>query len=406
MTTTATEIPIGERVRFYRQAQQKKQAVVAGLAGITEDYLSQIERGVRTPTVPLLHRLSRILDVPVAALFGEPSFEPDSTVHPIGAVLQRTLTSYHAVNGDHDAAELGLLRTRLGEAWTTWQTSRARFSETAALIPELVADVQSATRSLRRHDDAGVRREACRLAADMYFLLRTFTKRIGRPDLALLVADRGVSAAEDADDPLRVAAAKWNLGQILLSRNEPESAEELAICGVRELRRALPEQTPDRAALEGALWLVAAVAAARNGDCWTARDRLRDQAMPAAEVSGDGNVFWTVFGPTNVMLHSVSVEMEAGETAEALRLADRVDLASSPSLERRTTFAIEVARCYELRREDAAVFLHLLNAESTGPEDLRYNVMARDLVRGLLKRARPTYASQVNGLAGRIGLYA
>lgn len=30
-----------------------------------------------------------------------------------------------------------------------------------------------------------------------------------------MVADRAVMAAEAADDPLRIAAAKWNLGQIL-----------------------------------------------------------------------------------------------------------------------------------------------------------------------------------------------
>jgi transcriptional regulator with XRE-family HTH domain len=49
------EVRIGERLRFYRQAKGKTQAVVAGLAGVTEDYLSQIERGLKTPTLSLLH---------------------------------------------------------------------------------------------------------------------------------------------------------------------------------------------------------------------------------------------------------------------------------------------------------------------------------------------------------------
>ncbi len=39
-----------------------------------------------------------------------------------------------------------------------------------------------------------------------------------------------------------------------------------------------------------------------------------------------------------------------------------------------------------------------------GWEDMRYNNLARELVQGLLKRARPTYAPQVRGLAERIGL--
>ncbi len=69
-----------------------------------------------------------------------------------------------------------------------------------------------------------------------------------------------------------------------------------------------------------------------------------------------------------------------------------------------TTFALEVARCYEQRRDDPGVFLHRVNAEASGPEDMRYNALARDLVQGLLKRAWPTYASQVRALAERISL--
>ena len=48
--------------------------------------------------------------------------------------------------------------------------------------------------------------------------------------------------------------------------------------------------------------------------------------------------------------------------------------------------------------------MHLMSAESTGPEDLLYNLLARDLLRGLLKRARPSLVPQAQGLAARVGL--
>jgi hypothetical protein len=133
---------------------------------------------------------------------------------------------------------------------------------------------------------------------------------------------------------------------------------------------------------------------------------VREKAWAAARTAGEGNVMWTVFGPVNVALHAMSLEMETGEAGEALRLADDIDASALPSLERRTTFALEVARCYEQRRDDPGVLVHLANAESTGPEDMRYNTLARELVQGLLKRARPTYAPQVRALAERIGLLA
>lgn len=395
------EVRIGERLRFYRQAKGKTQAVVAGLAGVTEDYLSQIERGLKTPTLPLVHRFSKILGVRVSELLGESATEHDERVHPVGYAVQRALMSYA---GTADEPDLENLRGRVNAAWSTWQGSPHRYTEVSEVLPDLIIDVQAAQRGLARSSSADEQREAQRVSADLFFLLRTFTKRIGRTDLSLLVADRGVLAADAADDPVRMAAAKWNLGHILLAQGETDGAEEVAMTAIEDLHHDTSDDDVDAVGMAGALWLVSAVAAVRNNDPWTARDRLREKALPAAQVTGDTNVMWTVFGPTNVGLHAVSVEMEMGEAGEALRLADDIDISRSPSLERKTTFALEVARCYEQKRDDPGVFLHLVNAETSGPEDMRYNTLARDLVHGLLKRARPTYAAQVRALAERIDL--
>lgn len=396
------DIPIGERIRFHRQARKKTQAVVAGLAGVTEDYLSQIERGLKTPSATLLHRLARILVVPTSALFGESPAAAATPGHPVSGAIHAALAS--AGRDGAAAQDLADLRGRVDSAWQIWQTSPRRYSEVGPLLPGLITDVQGAVRALRGDGDSAARREVARIAADMYFLLRTFTKRIGRTDLSLLVADRGLRAAEDADDQLRIAAATWNIGQVLLATNEPEVAEEIVIRAAEALAPDLGRDL-DATALSGALWLVAVIASARKGDAWTARDRLREYVRPAAERTGEGNVFWTVFGPTNAALHAVSVEMETGEAAEALRLADDVDVTRCPSIERRATFALEMARCYGLRHEDPGVLLHLLAAEREAPEDMRHNVLARDLVRGLLRRARPSLAPQVRELAQRIELF-
>jgi transcriptional regulator with XRE-family HTH domain len=395
------EIRIGERLRFYRQAKGKTQAVVAGLAGVTEDYLSQIERGLKTPTLPLVHRFSKILGVRVSELLGESATEHDERVHPVGYAVQSALMSY---SGADDTPDLAGLRSRVDGAWSIWQGSPHRYTEVSEVLPDLITDVQSAQRGLDRGSSADLRREAQRISADLFFLLRTFTKRIGRTDLSLLVADRGVLAAEAADDPVRMAAAKWNLGHILLAQGQADGAEEVAVKAIEDLRREATDADHDAVGMTGALWLVSVVAAVRNNDPWTARDRLREKALPAARMTGDTNVMWTVFGPANVGLHAVSIEMEMGEAGEALRLADDINISRTPSLERKTTFALEIARCYEQRRDDPGVFLHLVNAEASGPEDMRYNTLARDLVQGLLKRARPTYAPQVRALAERIDL--
>lgn len=393
---TGADIPIGERIRFYRG--KRSQVVIAGLAGITERYLSLIERGQKTPTIATLHRIARALGVSVTLLLGEPAASggEGGIVHPVAGRIQAAMMSYGPALG-REPVSVPELRARVNAAWAAWQGAPCRYTELATVLPDLTADVQHAYQAGRGD------RDAARLAADLNFLLRTFCKRIGRPDLSLLAADRAIQASCDADDPVRIAAAQWNLAQILISAGEADGALEVSRSGVEKLRAALPPSV-DATAVTGALWLTAAVASVRLGDAWAARDILRDHAQPAADATGETNALWTVFGPANVQLHALSVEMEAGEAAAALRMADRIDVSNSPSLERRTTFYLEVARCFEQQHQDPAVLVHLQAAELTGPEDLRYNLLARDLVRGLLKRSRATMRPQVAGLASRIGL--
>ncbi|GAA1500921.1 helix-turn-helix transcriptional regulator [Kitasatospora kazusensis] len=397
----ASDLPIGDRVRYYRQARgNRRQDVIAGLVGITPDYLSQIERGLKIPTVPVLHAIARELGVPTAALLAEApapaAIPPDSTEPAIVQALMGYGPPQSSV-----PVETHLLRERIERAWRSWQASPNRFTEAGAVLPTLIADTEHAVRAHRNDPDQ--RREALRCAADLYFLLRSYLRRTGRVDLSLIAADRAVRAAEDADDPLRIAAAQWNLGHVLLATGEPDGAEQVAVRAAEELHPRAAAGEDKYAAMAGALQLVTAVAASRRREWWTARERLTEAQVTAQRV-GEGNVGWTAYGPTNVELHRISIEMEAGEAGEALRMADAVDTSGLPSMEREFTFTLEVARCYDLRREDTAVLLHLLELERMAPEDLARQAMARDLVLGLIRRARAMHARQAESLAQRMGV--
>ena len=394
------DLPIGARVRHYRGTRQ--QAVVAGLAGISVEYLSQIERDKRVPTIAVLHRIAQELGVPVAALLAEGTVAATAAPATAAPSIAQALMGYGPPRST-EPAEPGVLRERVEAAWRSWQSSPTRFSDAADVLPDLIADTEHAVRA-RRAGDSQPRRETLRVSADLYFLLRSYLRRAGRTDLSMMAADRAMRAAEDADDPLRIAAAQWNLGHVLLAAGDPDAAEHVAMQGVDQLKPRVKAEDGDCAAMTGALQLVSVVAASRRKDWWTARGRLKNLAAPAAKRSGEGNVMWTVFGPTNVALHAVSIEMEAGEAGEALHDADRIDTSRLPSLERTFTFLLEVARCHDLRREDPAVLLHLLQAESLAPEDLARAELARDMVVGLMRRARAMQARQAEALAGRMGM--
>lgn len=398
-------LPVGERIAYYRRKNgNRTQTAIAGLCGISERYLSLIENGKRTPSADVLNRLAGELGVPVSALLAEDYVAepaPPLTVEP---AVARALMGYGPPRSQTPAVPAEL-RERVEDAWRIWQNSKTRFTDIGAVLPVLIEDVEHAVRAHRRGNDPTARREALRTAADLYGLLRSYCRRTGRLDLSLMVADRAIRAAEDADDPIRIAAASWNLGHVLLSDPRDgaiEEAVDVALTAIDELKRTPPSL--ENSAMQGALELVAVVASARRRQWWKARERLDKQAAPLAEGAGEGNVQRTVFGPTNVALHALSIEMLAGESAEALRVADTVNTSDLPSREREFTFTLEVAQCYAMRRDDAAVLVHLLAMEDLAPEDLTRSPAAIALVTDLRKRVRPTYRGQVNSLAERLGV--
>ncbi|MET9081982.1 helix-turn-helix transcriptional regulator [Streptomyces sp. NPDC004237] len=401
------KLPVGQRIKHYRRKNgNRTQAAIAGLCGITERYLQQIEAGQKMPSAAVLARIAGELGVPLAALLVEDPADETSVPVTAAPEIARALTGYGLPMSAGPATPVHL-RERVEAVWRSWQTSKERFSEAAGVLPDLIADVEHAVRVHRHGTDAQARREVLRVAADLYGLLRSYCRRAGRLDLSLMVADRAIRAAEDADDPVRMAAAQWNLGHVLLSHQEAaavEEAKEIAVRAIEQLGR-MPS-TEETVAVEGALQLVAAVSDANRRRWWDARRRLEDRAVPLARTVGEGsNVQWTAFGPANVRMHAMSIEMLAGEASEGLRLADRIDTGVLCSRERQFTFGLELARCYDLRREDAAVLVHLLDLEEVAPEDLARSPLARSMVLGLQKRVRPTLRRQVDDLAGRLQLF-
>lgn len=120
----------------------------------------------------------------------------------------------------------------------------------------------------------------------------------------------------------------------------------------------------------------------------------------------DGNHAWTAFGPTNVAIHRVSVAAELGDPGEALTAATAVDLDALPEglNSRRAQVQLDLAWAQAQRKRDAEAVLHLLEAERTAPEALRYNVIARETLREMLTRAKGGRTTVLQMLATRSGV--
>lgn len=392
---------IGERVWLCRTASRRTKAVVAGLAGITPDYLYQIERGQKVPTVAVLTQLADVLKVSVGELLDTGEREPQRLRAAAGVAIYQALTNAISAN-DGEPPDLSRLRRRVLNAWQTWQTSPRRYSQLATQLPILIADIEVTLRTCQA-DRKSNQRDIHGCASDLYGLLRTVTKRMGRTDLSLLAADRAIRSAEAANDPRRLAAAHWNMTQVLLADGEPEAAEAVAVNAAEKLQLFLHDDAVQVTALYGSLLLLGAIAAARKGNAWKARDRIREVA-PLAAHTGECNAYWTAFGPTNVAMFAVSVEVESGEAVEGLRLAERVNHDRSPSIERRVAFLLDQAKGYEQRRDFASALTLLTAAEREAPEDMQYRPAAHTVLRSVVKRSRRHVAAEAARLALRIGV--
>ena len=76
-----TDLALGVRIRTIRRARGQTLRQLAERAGVTESFLSQVEREVASPSIATVQRVARALDLSIAELFAE---EPS-----VGRVVRR-----------------------------------------------------------------------------------------------------------------------------------------------------------------------------------------------------------------------------------------------------------------------------------------------------------------------------
>lgn len=67
----STDLQLGPRIRALRQARNVTLRELAARAGVTESFLSQVEREVTSPSIASVQRIAHALDLAIAELFTE-----------------------------------------------------------------------------------------------------------------------------------------------------------------------------------------------------------------------------------------------------------------------------------------------------------------------------------------------
>jgi transcriptional regulator with XRE-family HTH domain len=356
---------IGAQVAAWRRRRGMSQRMLAGFAGISQPYLSQIETGSR----PVERRstvvaLAEALQVSVAELVGEQSALTDSARARAGlsvpairaAIIRRRVGETRPSNGASVDAAVAAITT----------------ADYVALGPMLPGLIGSATGP-----------DLVRVGyAAMWYL-----NHMGYVDLACGMADLALAEAQ------RDGSAAW-LGiaeYVRACSLPPETAllsAELAGRAADGLQPAVADPRVRQA--YGLLHLRAALKAAGAGDASVATAHLDEAANEAATLGepADGHGLCSLaFGPMNVALWRMAIHVDLGEPDAAISTAQGVDPRRTPIPYRQAGYWVDLGRALAgVKRDDDAV-MALLRAETACPQWVRLRPEVRDTVNVVLRRS-------------------
>ncbi len=225
--------------------------------------------------------------------------------------------------------------------------------------------------------------------------------KLGEPEAAWIAADRAMSAAERAGNPLLVAAGAFRLVFVFLSARHYAQAEETARTAADALWHLADDGNPEAMSLWGALTLQRAITAARTGDAAAAYAHL-ERAGHGGRLGAGRNDHNTEFGPANVALHEIAIAVELGDAGRALRVGGRagylgpVGRAAGPDADRRRPRA---GAAPSGRRGRTA----LRQAEDMTPEQVAGHYLPRQIVSDLMTMQDPP-SPELRALAVRLGV--
>lgn len=397
--------PVGERIQAYRERRGMSRPVLAGLVGRSPDWLKKVERGHLLP--PRLEMLVKLADVlglhDVAALIGDQSITVTATLregHEAVPAIREAIEETVLVVDREIHYEADNLVDRAAYAWRVWHSSSAPRADMGRLLPPLLRDARRAARVLTGTE----RRTANAALVASYALAEQALAWVSDSALLWLSADRCMAAAEQADDPVSLAAAAWVVGNVWRSTGREDDALRLAMNAADVLEPYLGGEDDNTRALWGACRLHAAITAARLGREGDAFRFLDDADAMVPRLPSDYAHPWTLFGRSNTDLTGVSVAVDLRKGGTALDKAEAVDPDRIPSRDRQARLWLETARAYVQRRDHISALHTLQRATAASTESMRCHPLSRNLAAELVTSGNRLIEREASDLAARLGV--
>ncbi|MFG2877420.1 helix-turn-helix domain-containing protein [Streptomyces sp. NPDC048337] len=404
-------VAFGQRVLIYRNRRGMTREQLADLLGHHASWVKKIETGtMRMPRLSEILRIAEALRVRrLNDLVGDVGAEPHTDLfvgpgHDRLPAVRTALTTF-PTRADRPAPSTAYLRAALDAAWSARHGAPNHREVIGDLLPGLLRDAQLAVRQANTSAD---RRTAQALQAEVYFLAQFFVAYQPDPSLLWRVSERGMTAAQESEDPHAIGVAAWLSAQAHRDSGPGhyEEADHVVLEALRRLEPGLSEAPLDVQAVVGALKFEAGFTAAKRRDSgmawgWWDRADLVAQQLP-------GGYFHRVtsFGRAVMAAHGVTVAVELRSGGESVRQANRAEAESIPSRPRRARHRIEQARAYYLDGQQEAALTTLQQAHAAAPETVRYNGYAKRILLEEASSRLPERRQRASRLAVQIGLLA
>ncbi|WP_433547582.1 helix-turn-helix domain-containing protein [Streptomyces sp. CA-294286] len=398
----------GQRLQILRTRKGMTRDQLGGLMGRSGSWVKAVEAGrLKVPRLEVVLRLAELLRVrDLSDLTGDQSVQVSLFAgpgHPRLGAVQAAINQFPVPRGE--APPTAHLRARLARAWAARHSAPHHRDVVGALLPDLIRDAQFA---VRHADRAADRRAAQAVLSEVYSLAQFFAAY--QPDAALLwrIAERGMVAAQESEDPHTIGVAAWLTAQA--HRDSGPAHFDAADTVTREtlefLEPLLPDASDDVVAIIGALRFEAGYTAARRAESGTAW-RYWDVARETAErLPRDYYHRVTSFSQAVMGAHAVTIAVELHAGGESVRQAAASDATTIPSRPRRARHRIEAARGYQLDGQPDVALATLAQAHEAAPETIKYNGYAKRIILEEAESKAPARRHRASQLAVKLGLLA
>ncbi|MVO84121.1 helix-turn-helix domain-containing protein [Streptomyces sp. p1417] len=405
----ADPLRFGQRVQILREQRGMTRPQLADFVGVSPHTLKKIENGQQqAPGLDMVLRIAEALRVrDLADLTGHPDMHVHLFVgpgHPRLASVKNAVDSF-ALSATVEPPPVAHLDARLHAAWTARHQAPNHRDAIGKLLPDLIRD----SKALVRHaDSAADRRAAQALLAETYSLCQFFVAYQPDPSLLWRVAERGMTAAQESEDPHSIGVAAWLLAQAHRDSGPRhfEAADAVNLEAVRFLEPLLPDASDDVLAIAGALQFELGYTAARRretGTAWRHWDKANDMAerLPPSYYHPVTSFSRAIMGA-----HAVTVAVELHQGGESVRQAAKADKTVIKSRPRRARHRIEEARGFQLDGQPDVAIATLQKAHEAAPETIAYNGYARRIILEEVESKQAVRRHRASELAVRVGILA